>query len=602
MNNNLVDLRYFLLNFANNNNILLIQKILFGLSFLFFLIIYGVYFIQNHFLFIKQNKYLLSDNIFIISIILFTIVGRWSSLLLPEMNVDESQFIAAGMKLFKDPLFWKSVDTGSSGPLNIFPLTLPLLLGIRLEYASARIIAILLVLISVLSLYYSLNFIYNKLIARSAIFLVVITFAVMPIYDILYYSSEYMPMAILAMALLAICFSYRYPRQEIRIISGFLLGAIPFAKFQAVPIAFALALMSIHIIYRQSRNKIELSKSVILFGLSLTVFSLITLTYLLKFSLFDDFWKSYIQENLLNYSSGVFKISNEISTIKHSEKTSLFNIYLGYVFNLFFSTRVLFCLAGSMLFVLTPILAFFQYFKIQDRQRSQSFYLVYYSVLQLLLSLYSVLKPGNYFDHYLIFLVIPCGFFIGVCLGELQKITINFSFKDSFGNFPVKLLFNFLIYIFLVGIAQGLFFIRYDNPNLLKQKELLTQYHSPLEKVIAQYVSPGETMVVWGWAPKLYVATGTIQGVRDSVTGGQIISTPLKGYYIKRFIDDLNNSSPGIFVDAVSPNMFYFHDTQTQGHESSPELNRIINEKYKLVDSLDGVRIYKKCDGDCQRQ
>ncbi len=587
MKNTLVDIRWILLNFVNNPNIIDIQKFLFGLSFLFLIFTSFIYLAQNHLKFIKKNRYLLSDNIFIFSIILFIIIGRWTSLLVPNVNPDESQFIAGAIKLFKDPVFWQSVDTGSSGPLNIFPLELPVYLGIRLEYASARLVAILLVFISILSLYYSLNIIYNKSIARSSVFLVVVTFSVMPIYDLKYYASEYVPIALLTLSLMAICFSYRYPKNELRIVSGLLLGAIPVAKFQGLPIAFAIVLLAIHIIWKQSQDKTEFSKSIVLLGLSFLIPSLIIFAYLIRFSLIDDFWKSYIQQNLLNYSSGTLKVVN------NSTKSSHIGDHLGYIFNLFFSTRVLFCLAAAMLIVLIPILIYFQYFKIQKTKRSRSFYLIYYSILQLIFSLYAVLKPANQFYHYLLFLIIPCGFLIGVCLGELQIIAINSSLKKSLGNLPIKLLINFLLYIIIVGIAQGLFYIKYDDPNLLRREQLLKHYHGPLETAITQIIHPGETMVVWGWAPELYVETATIQGVRDAVPASAIIPSPLQKYYLKRFIDDLAKSSASVFVDAVSPKMFTFHDPKTQEHEAFPELNKIITEKYKLVDNIDGVRIYK---------
>ncbi len=587
MKNTLVDIRWILLNFVNNPNIIDIQKFLFGLSFLFLIFTSFIYLAQNHLKFIKKNRYLLSDNIFIFSIILFIIIGRWTSLLVPNVNPDESQFIAGAIKLFKDPVFWQSVDTGSSGPLNIFPLELPVYLGIRLEYASARLVATLLVFISILSLYYSLNIIYNKSIARSSVFLVVVTFSVMPIYDLKYYASEYVPITLLTLSLMTICLSYRYPKNELRIVSGLLLGAIPVAKFQGLPIAFAIVLLAIHIIWKQSQDKTEFSKSIVLLGLSFLIPSLIIFAYLIRFSLIDDFWKSYIQQNLLNYSSGTLKVVN------NSTKSSHIGDHLGYIFNLFFSTRVLFCLAAAMLIVLIPILIYFQYFKIQKTKRSRSFYLIYYSILQLIFSLYAVLKPANQFYHYLLFLIIPCGFLIGVCLGELQIIAINSSLKKSLGNLPIKLLINFLLYIIIVGIAQGLFYIKYDDPNLLRREQLLKHYHGPLETAITQIIHPGETMVVWGWAPELYVETATIQGVRDAVPASAIIPSPLQKYYLKRFIDDLAKSSAPVFVDAVSPKMFTFHDPKTQEHEAFPELNKIITEKYKLVDNIDGVRIYK---------
>jgi hypothetical protein len=40
--------------------------------------------------------------------------------------------------------------------------------------------------------------------------------------------------------------------------------------------------------------------------------------------------------------------------------------------------------------------------------------------------------------------------------------------------------------------------------------------------------------------------------------------------------------------------MFFFTDRETQGHEFFPEIARVINENYRLVDEVQGVRIYLK--------
>jgi hypothetical protein len=40
--------------------------------------------------------------------------------------------------------------------------------------------------------------------------------------------------------------------------------------------------------------------------------------------------------------------------------------------------------------------------------------------------------------------------------------------------------------------------------------------------------------------------------------------------------------------------MFGFQDRETQGHEVFPEIASVIKENYRLVDEVQGVRIYLK--------
>ena len=47
----------------------------------------------------KFKKFLMSDIIFVISIIVFILSARWPGLLAPALNPDESLFIATAMKL-----------------------------------------------------------------------------------------------------------------------------------------------------------------------------------------------------------------------------------------------------------------------------------------------------------------------------------------------------------------------------------------------------------------------------------------------------------------------------------------------------------------------
>jgi hypothetical protein len=103
-------------------------------------------------------------------------------------------------------------------------------------------------------------------------------------------------------------------------------------------------------------------------------------------------------------------------------------------------------------------------------------------------------------------------------------------------------------------------------------------------------------MAVWGWSAELHVASGLIPATANCNTWWEIKPTPLQGYFINRYVEDLLNSKPRVFVDAVAPLMYFFHDRRSEGFEAFPAIARIIKEHYELVDEIEGVRIYDRVD------
>jgi hypothetical protein len=583
MENNLVDLRWILLNrVAEIDNIDFWQKIFLCLCFMFFFSTSLIYLVSHHIPALKKRAYLFSDITFIISIILFIGVGRWASLLPSSLNPDEAQFIATATKIFKSPFYWKSADRG----IEIFDtlvLTLPGLLGFRIEYASARVVGILLNYVSVLSLYYTLAIIYNKLIARIAIFWVVVIFATMQYPEFVHYGSEYIATGLISLSILIICCNYINVKNNNILIffSGLLIGSIIFGKEQGAPIAFSLVIVATSIIWQKTPKKSEFIKSFIFLGIGLLSCPIVILIYLLTFSLFNDFWSDL---TLLFYY-----VSHGLDKVHRATKLS---DYTKFIFTQYDSTSF-FMFVRIMLFVSTPVLVFFRRYKTALEKRSETFPFLFYSLFVLLVSLYAVLKPGTNFDHYLIFLIVPCGFSIGVCMGELQSIIAHSKPNNKQSIFIFVLSLFLLIYIVGGGYAQALSYIENQYSISYQSKQILSNYRSPVEKAILKYVSPGESMAVWGWAAELYVDTNTIMGVRYAMTQWEIVPHPQQKYFMQRYIDDIVKSQPAVFVDAVSPKMFYYHDRQTEGHEAFPELARVVAQNYKLVDEVDGVRIYK---------
>jgi hypothetical protein len=255
-------------------------------------------------------------------------------------------------------------------------------------------------------------------------------------------------------------------------------------------------------------------------------------------------------------------------------------------------TLVLFGLA------LSSVIAIISYFIIRkfisispNKLKSNTFVFVFYGLAFLVASIYSVVKPGNGFTHYLLFLIVPSSFLIGVFLGEtvsqLQISELNFkNLKFSLLSVAISIILACSVFQFATTLKAG-------NPYINNRKVFAENYTSPISQAILKYAHPGEFIGVWGWASELYVDTGLIQATRSGVMG-PLPYSPLESYFFGQYAEDLLNSKARIFVDAVAPQMFGFHDRKTQGHEISPAVKKVVQDNYKLVEEVDGVRIYDR--------
>jgi hypothetical protein len=539
----------------------------------------------------SKNKKLLSNFLFVLVLSFFILIARWPALLSPMMNVDEGWFIAAAMKLVKDPIFWRSADGGSTGPLNVYLLSLPALFGIRIEYASARVIALILAIIFNVCLYYSMCCLYRKRIARLALLPVATTTALTTIYDYAHYNSEILSVALLSTSWLMLCSYYRIKSvssSRLIFLLGLSLGVIPYTKMQGVPVAFAISIIFLHILWRKSENLRVFFKELYCFGFGSIFSSLFIIFYLRFFSLNEAFWNSYIKTNLLFYSSGGpvypgprLKLAQFISMIESSELAVVLLSIAGII-----------CISGI------PFLLGSQKFLNSHNENKalgyndpDTFMFVYYSFIFMLSSVYIVVKPGNPFTHYLLFLFVPSGFVIGVFLGELERIS---GMIPDFSKNKIKIPVLAIVITFIISnsFLQAALSLKSGNPYISQRKVFSENYISPLTKTILRYASPGEYMAVWGWSPEVYIESGLIQATRDGVPFWQITPNPLNKYFLDRYLDDISKSNPSLFVDTVTTGRFHFTDRKAHGHEAFPIINQFVENNYILNCEIDGVRIY----------
>src|SRR5262249_4087409 len=79
------------------------------------------------------------DIVFLGAALLAVLLGVLPSLSRDWLSPDEAEVVAYARKLAFDPVFYRSVDAGSSGPLNLYVPPLPAWFGAPITYVSARL-------------------------------------------------------------------------------------------------------------------------------------------------------------------------------------------------------------------------------------------------------------------------------------------------------------------------------------------------------------------------------------------------------------------------------------------------------------------------------
>jgi hypothetical protein len=94
-----------------------------------------------------------------------------------------------------------------------------------------------------------------------------------------------------------------------------------------------------------------------------------------------------------------------------------------------------------------------------------------------------------------------------------------------------------------------------------------------------------------GMDESLLCREGLIQGTREAHSYYQISKSKQQGYYLKRYVSDLMQNKPVVFVDAVGPKSFGFNNP-AQRHGNFPIVKAVIDSHYAFVAEIEGVRIY----------
>jgi hypothetical protein len=492
------------------------------------------------------------------------VVFRWPLIVLPhELYPDESQLLAGALTLRHDPVFWRSVDGSTAGPLDYYALLPASFFPGTAGYAAARLTAVLLIWGLLVAAGETLALVTDRRVARIAVLPALAFESLTTSPEFVHYSTELVPGFLLA---LAVFVSVRQGVQASRgnlWTAALLLGAIPFAKLQAAPIAAALGLglVIFETAAGRPRHAVLLTGAALL--PTLLVAALVTATGQAEHLIIPYFLQNshYTQIGRLPFGQLIQQFWAQSTTNGHHA--------------LWLAGSAVFC-TGAVIFARPG----------PDPLRRHGLAVA----ALLVVTVGCILAPGHPYHHYLNFLTLPVTLLTGCALALVLAVRARGPNPGPARPVGVFLACTLLPLLVLRAAPRPDPFEYYNTTVTARGPA-----HRELVARIKNLSSPGESLGLWGWRSSLYVETGRRQANREAHTVFQWLRGPWQSYFLRRYYGDLVAAAPPVFVDAAGPGNFWF-DKRGMGHEVFPQLREWVGTHYRLVGEWDGVRLYARLD------
>lgn len=490
----------------------------------------------------KRKPLQQNDGWFLFGIVFFLIVTKLFSFKAGMLNIDESIMLAGGRILGYDPRPWISLDTTTSGPLNFLPSLLMLKAADWASYGELRILYTAIFQIpSILILFYTIRKIAGPYTARIAVIPLVLTFSFFYYADLIHASSEHFPLLFLAIVisvLLAIACNVEVSKGQLTI-AGIACAASFYAKLQVTPIFLFLAgACFILLILIKGKPK---EAFIFLSGFIFT-HAIVLLTIWL-YGGFDDFVQSYIMGNLRYTTVNTFNPELLKTFLKSSIRSLLPLLAFGLVLPVLFFSKIKYTLKRVDLVYHAGFLA------------------------TIVITAYCIAKPGRYFLHYILLLVVPL-------YGYMIWLLLKYNWTP--GKYFTALSSLAIVFIFYVNAKNAVKTLANEKQHL---NDIIDQ---KLVDRIDTNRLPDDRMAVWGWGSYYNHAARMIIGTRDVHFDFQTTyKSDLGKYYQKRYLKDLETNMPKYFLDLSLPGGLMTNESCQLARY--PEINHFVKKNYREV-------------------
>lgn len=499
-------------------------------------------------------------------LLLFLLAWRWPWLLHPQQfSPDESQHVAGILTLADDPVFFRSVDGSTAGPLNFYlPLPLGLLLG-RIDYFTVRLAGLLLVWGTLFFCHRAAVRLAGVTPARLGLLPAAFFYATTTDWEFLHYSTEHAPLFLFSLCLwsLAQVPAAKCPTGWL-VTAGVAAGLSPWAKLQIGPLSAVLVVAGLWQIASTAAPGRTRWRQGLILCLSTLAPTVLAVILLAPFGLVETAYLRYVHQNLFYVHEGQLEPGSVQRLAQLAWASRWFPVFA----------------AGPLLLAATAGLIALGRFRPVSRLYLGGAALTAVAVL-------SVVLPGRPFQHYLLLLVIPV---------MLWGIT---AAHELWGHFHGSGARRVLVPALLLLGTGPLILLRLAQP-VPSMFGLFAEFqrHPRLEAdaLIHDLAQPGDQLALWGYAPQVYAATGLAQGTRDSYSYWSIAPSSRRDTYRAVFLEDLRRNRPAFFVDAVGPGSHYYPDRERQGHGTFPELADYVAAHYQPVAARQNLHIYVRRD------
>lgn len=506
---------------------------------------------------VVQYVYKKINLIFFLILLIVLSCSRWKSIVYPlPLSLDESEIASHVLRILSYGYNWDVLDGGTIGPFTSLIVAWPTIFGLDTTLGAMRLTGCVFLVFICFFVFLSIKIVAKDWLAFLFTLPLVLLYALTGSDDFLHFNSEVFPLFLLIFAnYLAFYISYQNKSHQklTFLLMGLLLGAVPFAKLQAAPIALVIGLYSFYLaLFRAKAYRAEYMAYLIAGAVFPTLF---LLTPLLISGHILDFWQSYI------VWSGVYL----------DKATSLEDI-----FNLIYQDEILRYLFYFVLFLGCALSLHLILLKkgVNKSLRSSGLVFIYLAIV-LIAVLLVVSIPGRLHLHYLMFLPPFLLIFIA-------------QFSVVFAEYPGRSMI-FTAYYFLGAALLVLFFFYGGMGAILqlayKKYEITPKQNLSLtnSKILSWLPIPQNSLLVWGWMPHWYQMSDLTPALRGGSTFGQFVPSKSMAYYREQFLVDIAKSSPNIIIDAVSNNRVDFNVPSKFSPSVFPEFESILHKEYTLL-------------------
>lgn len=490
-------------------------------------------------------------------------LGRWPALIFPrELSVDESQLLAGAHALAHDPVFWRSVNGGTAGPLDFYALWPAGWVFGWDSYLTARVTALLLLATTLLLVHQVLARVTGRTIARAASLAALALEALTHATDFQHYSTELVPMSLIAGAVYAATRRWSGGGIGWGALGGLLLGAVPFAKLQPVPLAAAGGLAWLWVELRTDTRRPAAALVV-----GATIPAAIFASMLTVAGEWPTFWESYVVFNF-QYASAGGESTGQTLVGMLSQAWRWDPLLVG---------------AGAAGAVWLALLI-----RLRGIAARPLRVLTWAAFGGCALALVCIVSPKRAYLHYWQLLVVPGTLLLGALIA---RVLASAEPSRARGENRLAAALTVAFTILLLGNRAA-----YPNLFVGELASFQAQPHPALALRVRALAHPGETLAVWGRADRLYVETGLRQATRESHTAQGIEPGPGRARFRERYLADFNQSKPTWFIDVVGPQSAQFKDPALAHDRTFPELAGVVRAEYRLVEEFEQARIYQRLD------